>query len=288
MKFLATITSPLVTFLTFSSDMVIRILGIKPSKEPSVSEEEVKMLLQEGTMVGVFNRAEKDIVERTFQLDDKKIISFMTPRKEIVWLAIDDSFQQLRKTILKYPHSYFPICRDSLDTVLGVVRTEDLLKSLLIDEKIELKKSLHKPIFVPESMEALKVLELFKKTGIHIALVLDEYGSVLGLLSIADILEEIVGDIPTINELDEKEIVKKKDGTFVIDGLVAIDEFKRYFRITSMPDDRSGAFHTVGGFVMDQLDRIPMVDDMFEFHKLQFKVIEMDGNRVNKILLTPL
>lgn len=288
MQALSSLTAPLVSLLIWSSDWVIRILRIKPSTEPSVSEEEVRMLVREGTTVGVFNRAEKDIVERTFQLDEKNIISFMTPRKEIIWLDIDSSFADLRTMIVKHPHAHFPVCRDSLDKVLGVIRTEEILTSLLADQTIELKKSLHKPVYVPETMEALKVLELFKKTGIHMALVVDEYGSVLGLLSLADILEEIVGDIPDVDELKEQEIVNRKDGTFLVDGLISIDEFKEYFQVKKLPGEQSGAFHTIGGFVMDRVGRIPTTGDRFVCNNLRFDVIEMDGNRVDKVLLAPL
>jgi putative hemolysin len=253
-----------------------------------VSEEEVKSLLQEGTLAGVFNREEKDIVERTFQLDEKKIISFMTPRKEITWLDIDGSFKNLHGVIGKNQYSYFPVCRDGLDKVLGVVRTKDLLATLATEQKIDLTKTLRKPLYVPETMEGLKVLEVFKRTGMHMAFVVDEYGSILGLLSLSDILEEIVGDIPDLNELDEQEIIKRKDGTFLVDGLIPIDEFKKYFKINKLPDENSGAYHTFGGFVMDRLDRIPNLDDTFEFNMLRFKVFAMDGNRVEKVLIEKL
>ena len=285
MVILSSLASPLVSLLTISSDFLLRLLRIKPSNEPVVSEEEVKMMIREGTTAGVFNRAEKDIVERTFQLDDKQIISFMTPRQEIVWLDIDSPFKALRTKIIKHSHSHFPVCQGSLDKVLGVVRTEDLLTSFLTEEKIDLKKSLHKPLFVPETMRALKVLELFKKTGIHMALVVDEYGSVLGLLSLDDILAEIVGDVPDINELGEQEITKKKDGTFLVDGLIAIEDFKAYFHIAKLSGERSGAFHTIGGFAMAQIGRIPTTGDTFDFDSLHFEVVDMDGNRVDKVLV---
>lgn len=288
MQFLASIIFPLVNLLTYSSDFLIRLLGIKPSSEPSVSEEEVKSLLQEGTLTGVFNRQEKDIVERTFQLDDKKIISFMTPRKEITWLDIDSSFKDLHNVIGKSQYSYYPVCRDGLDKVLGVVRTKDLLASLAMEQKIDLTKSINKPLYVPETMEALKVLEVFKRTGMHMAFVVDEYGSILGLLSLSDILEEIVGDIPDADELEDQEISKRKDGTFLVDGLISIDEFKKYFKLSKLPGENTGAYHTFGGFVMDQLDRIPNLDDTFEFEGLRFKVFAMDGNRVEKVLIEKL
>lgn len=287
MAILSFLASPLVSLLTISSDLLLRLLRIKPSNEPVVSEEEVKMMIREGTTAGVFNRAEKDIVERTFQLDDKQIISFMTPRQEIIWLDINSPFKTLRASIINHSHSHFPVCQGSLDKVLGVVRTEDLLTSFLTEEKIDLKKSLHKPIFVPETMGALKVLELFKKTGIHMALVIDEYGSMLGLLSLDDILAEIVGNVPDVNELGEQEITKKKDGTFLVDGLIAIGDFKAYFHINKLPGERSGAFHTIGGFVMAQIGRIPKAGDTFDFDSLHFEVLDMDGNRVDKVLVVP-
>jgi len=288
MKFISSLASPLVNLLIVSSDWVIRLLHIKPLTEPTVSEEEVKMLLREGTSAGVFSMAEQDIVERTFQLDEKKIISFMTPRKEIRWFDVESSVKQLRTMIGKHPHSYFPVCKGSLDKVVGVVRTEDILAAFLREEKIDFTKSLHKPLYVPESTEVWKVLELFKRTGIHMALVVDEYGSILGLISVADILEEIVGDIPDFDELDEKAVVKNKDGSYLVDGLLSVGEFKSYFKITSLPEESSGAFHTVGGFVTGQIERIPLVDDSFDFSDFRFKIIQMDGNRVDKVQLTPL
>lgn len=287
MNILSSITSPLVSLLTVSTDFVFRLLQIKPSDEPFVSDEEIKILLGEGTRLGIFNIAEKDIVERTLKLGDKKINSLMTPRKEIVWLELDSPFKTLRNKISRHSHAHFPVCRDSLDKVVGVVRAKDILTNFLLEEKIQLQKFIHKPLFVPESMNTLKVLELFRKTGIHMALVVDEYGNVGGLLSLTDILEAIVGDIPSINEMEDKEITKREDGTYLIDGLVAIEEFKEYFHIKKLPDEHSGVFHTIGGFIMHKLGRIPAASDKLEWGDYKFEVIDMDGNRIDKILITP-
>ncbi len=287
MNVLSSLASPLVTLLSVTTDWLLRILQIKSSSEPSVSEEEVRMLIQEGARIGIFNLAEKDIVERTLRLSDKKANALMTSRKEIVWLDIDSSFKTLRSKIVKYPHANFPVCRDNLDKVLGIIRSEDILTNFLIEERIELQKFLHKPLFAPESMDALKVLELFKKSGIHMALVVDEYGSIRGLLSLTNILEAIVGDIPTINELEAQEIKKREDGTYLVDGLVPIDEFKEYFTIKKLPDERFGVFHTAGGFVMHRLGHIPVSGDKFEIGNYRFEVMDMDGNRVDKILIIP-
>ncbi|MEK7571811.1 MAG: hemolysin family protein [Patescibacteria group bacterium] len=288
MEILSHISYPLVALLGISTDWVVNILRIKKSTEPTVSDEEVNILLKEGTQTGVFEAAEKDIVERTFRLSDKKVKTLMTPRKEIVWLDVASTFKAIRSKITKHPHAHFPVCRETLDKVVGIVRTENLLTDFLAEEKIELKKILHKPLFVPESMDGLKVLELFKKSGIHMALVIDEYGNVQGLVSLADILEAIVGDIPTINELEEKEITKRDDGTFLVDGLTPIDEFKEYFKIRKLPEEKKGIFHTVGGFVTNNLGRIPQAGDSFELETFRYEVMDMDGNRVDKILIIPL
>lgn len=286
MGILSKVSAPLVYLLTISTDFILQVLRIKP-KEEAVSVEEIRMLIREGTRVGVFETAEKDIVERTLQLGDRKVNMLMTPRKEIVWLDIDGSFKVIRSRVAKHPHSHFPVCRDTLDKVLGVVRTEDILANFLIEEKIDLRKFLHKPLFIPETTDGLKVLELFKKSGIHMALVVDEYGNVQGLVSMTDILEAIVGDIPTIDELGEQEIRKRDDGSFLVDGLVPIDEFKEYFHINRLPGEKSGNYHTVGGFVMYKLNRIPTSGDNFILEPLKFEVMDMDGNRIDKILIIP-
>ncbi len=287
MNFLSSVASPLVSLLTFSSDWVLRLLQIKQSGEPIVSEEEIGMLIGEGTRAGIFNIAEKNIVERTLKLSDKKVNTLMTSRKEIVWLELDSPFKALRNKIAKHPHAHFPVCRDNLDKIVGVVRAEDILTHFLLEEKIEMQKFIHKPLFVPESMDGLKVLELFKKSGIHMAMVVDEYGNIQGLLSITDILEAIVGDIPTIDELEEREITKREDGTYLVDGLAPIDEFKDYFHIRKLPDEKSGVFHTVGGFIMYRLGHIPASGDKVEWTDFRFEVMDMDGNRIDKILITP-
>ncbi len=287
MNLLSKISTPLVYLLSISTDFILQLLQIKPKKE-TVSPEEVKMLIREGTKVGVFEAAEKDIVERTLGLGDKKVNTLMTPRKEVVWLGIDSAYKSIRSKIAKHPHSHFPVCRDNLDKVLGIVLTEDILANFLIEEKIDLKKFLRKPLFIPETTDGLKVLELFKKSGIHMALIVDEYGNIQGVVSMTDILEAIVGDIPTIDELEEQEITKREDGSYLVDGLVSIDEFKERFHISRLPGEKSGNYHTVGGFIMYKLGHIPAPGDNFELNSSKFEVIDMDGNRVDKILVIPL
>lgn len=287
MNFVSSVTTPLTYLLSISTDWLLAVLQIK-SVEPTVSEEEVRLLIKEGAQVGVFGIAEKDIVERTLALGDRKVNSLMTTRKEIVWLDIDSSFKAIRAKTAKEPHSHFPVCRDTLDKVVGIVRTKDLLAAFLIEEKIDLKKVLHKALFIPQTTDALKVLELFKKSGIHMALIVDEYGSIQGLVSLTDIIEAIVGDIPSFEELSEKEIVKRDDGSWLIDGLIPIEEFKEHFRLKKLPGEKSGNYYTLGGFVMYKLGSIPTSGDNFELEDFRFEIMDMDENRIDKVLLIPL
>lgn len=287
MQFLARLASPLVSLLSFSTDSILKILNITPRDEPTVSEEEIKLMIREGARTGVFNSSEKNIVERTFRLGDKKVAKLMTPITEVVWLESDSTFNTMRATIADNPHSHFPICKGSLDSIVGIVRTKDLLTSFFVDQKIDLKDIMYKPLYIPENTEALKVLELFKQSGIHMALVVDEYGKVQGVLSLTDILEEIVGEIATADEeIEDEPFTKRPDGSWLVDGLVTLDEFKDHFHINKLPGESTGDFHTIGGFVMSRLDRVPASGDMFEWTRFRFEVMDMDGNRVDKLLVT--
>ncbi len=285
MNIFSAIATPFVSLLSSTTDLVLKFIRIKPSQEPSVSEEEIRMLISEGTQAGVVEIAEKDIVDRTFSLGERKVNSLMTARSEIVWLDIESSFTTIKNTIVKQTHSYYPVCRDSLDRVIGIIRTEDFLTNFLVEEKVEIAKVLYKPLFIPSNLEALRVLEFFKKSGIHIGLIVDEYGSIEGLISLTDILEAIVGDIPTVNEADEKEIVKRDENTWYVDGLLSVDEFKEYFNLKKLPGEKTGSFHTIAGFVMDRLGRIPVTGDKFEWDNYTFEIADMDGNRVDKVLV---
>lgn len=286
MHAISIVASPLIIVLSTSTDFLLKLFRIKTEAAPPVSEEEVRMLIREGTRAGVFQIAEKDIVERTFRMSDKKVQSLMIHRAEIVFLDVDSTFPTLKRKISKSPHSYYPVVNDSLDNILGVIRTEDILTNFLVEGKIDLRKHLHKPLYVPEGTTGLKVLELFKKSGLHTALVIDEYANVTGLISLNDILEAIVGDIPTINQFEEQEITKRDDGSHLVDGTVPIDEFKDHFNLKKLPDEKSGLFHTIGGFVMHQIGRIPVTGDKFVFDEYKIEVMDMDGNRVDKVLVS--
>lgn len=283
---LSRIFSPLVTVLSVSTDWFLGLFGIRVSEKPSISEEELKLLIKEGAKVGVFELAEKDIFERTLRVGNKNVSALMTPRNEIIWIDIDSSFSQIKKTILSELHSYFPVCKDNVDTILGVVATREVLAEFMKKGNVHISTHLRKPPIVPENMPALKVLELFKKTGVHVAIVIDEYANLQGLISLNNIMSAIVGDIPTIDEIEDHEITKRKDGTFLIDGLILLDELKEKLKIKAFPGEKNASFHTIGGFVMSRLGRVPKTGDKVEFDEYTVEVIDMDGNRVDKVLLS--
>lgn len=284
LNFLSVLTAPIITLLSISTDFILKVFRIQQHKEDQINEDDIKALIKEGAKVGILKLAEKDIVERTFQLADKKVSRLMTPRSDIIGINIHDSFKVIRNKLISDPHSYYPVYRDSLDHILGVIKTEDLLSNYLLDEIIDIRKVLLKPLFVPETADVLYVLELFKKTRIHVAFIVDEFGSVQGSVWLHDILEGIVGDIQTRSK-KEKNIIKRSDGSYLVDGFTTIDEFKELFKIRKVPGEKTGNFHTIGGFVMYRLGKIPVAGDKFEFDSWDFEIMDMDRNRIDKLLI---
>ncbi|PSB29024.1 hemolysin family protein [Chlorogloea sp. CCALA 695] len=287
MKAIAAFASPVVHLLSASTDLVLRIIGIGPSTEPQVTEEEIKVLIEQGTEAGMFEEAEQDMVERVFRLGDRPVSALMTPRPDIVWLDLEDSPEENRKKMMDSANSRFPVCQGGLDNVLGIMPVTDLLARSLSGEALDLTVSLRQPVFVPESTRGLKVLELFKQTGIHMALVVDEYGVIQGLVTLNDILVEIVGDVPSADELDDPQAVQREDGSWLLDGMLPVDEFFKIFAVNDFQGEHRGSYQTLGGFVITHLGRIPNAADHFEWDGMRFEVMDMDGNRVDKVLVVP-
>lgn len=288
LSLISRVGSPLVYILSASTEVVIRALGIKPNNGPPVTEEEIKILIDLGAGAGVFEEAEKEMVDRVFRLGDRKAASLMTSRSEIVWLDAGDTPDMIKEKISGRAYTLFPVCSGDLDNVMGVVHAKDLLFRTEGVDRIEFEGALFPALFVPESMRGLKVLERFKETGIHLAIVVDEYGKVEGVVTLTDLLEAIVGDIPNIDELTEPPIILRGDGSWLVDGMISIDDFKENFDIEKMPDEDAGVYQTLGGFAMTQFERIPRSGDHFDWGGLRFEVVDMDYNRVDKLLITPL
>jgi putative hemolysin len=287
MRRLSRITSPLVRLLSASSDLVLRLLGAKPSGEPPVTEDEIKVMIEQGTQAGVFAEAEQDMVEAIFRFGDRRVGTLMTPRTEVIWLDLDDSLEENQRKILGSAHSRFPVAQGSLDHVVGLVQAKDLWASCMAGKAVELKGVLCQPLFVPETMSALKVLELFRQSRVHTALVIDEYGGFQGLVTLFDILESIVGEIPEMGDVSDLEVIQREDGTWLVDGMLPVDEFKEIFHLGDLPGEERGYYQTVGGFVMTFLGRIPAASDHFIWAGLRFEVVDMDGLRVDKVLIVP-
>ncbi len=287
MQMFARIASPIVYLLSASTDTLVRLIGIRPSTAPQVTEEEIKVLIEQGTEAGTFEEAEQDMVERVFRLGDRPVSALMTPRPDIVWLDLEDSALENRQKMMDSGHSRFPVCQGGLDNVLGVMHVTDLLARSLSGQPLDLTVSLRQPVFVPESTRGLKILELFKQTGTHIALVVDEYGVIQGLVTLNDILVEIVGDVPSDDEPEDPQAVQREDGSWLLDGMLPVDEFFELFEIKNLPPEQRGSYQTLGGFIITNLGRIPAATDHFEWEGMHFEVLDMDGNRVDKVLVIP-
>ncbi|MBF0118574.1 MAG: HlyC/CorC family transporter [Desulfobacterales bacterium] len=282
MQILSKIAMPIVHLLDFSADCIIRMLGIKKSDKSGVTPEEIKMLVEAGKGQGIFEESEQEMIESVLHLDEKQILSIMTPRMHIVFFDIEDTSEKILKKISSSRHSRFPVVSGDLDNVIGIIHTKDLLVQNLSNLPVDFKTMIKQPLFIPESISALKVLELFKKHRTHMALINDEYGTIQGMVTHNDILEAIIGDMPS-NE--EPKAFQREDGSWLIDGLLSIDKFKELLNINNIHDEER-AYHTISGFIMNQLSGIPSVGQHFEWENLRFEVVDMDGRRVDKVLVS--
>lgn len=288
MQRLARLASPFVRLLSFSTEAVLRLFRVKPPEVPPITEEEVKAMIEQGTEAGVFEEAEQNIFDRVFRLGDRRVSMLMTSRSDIVWLDVSDSLEEMRDKISGSGFSRFPLCQGSLDNLLGVVRVKDLVAQTLNGQPPDLRAIMRTPLFVHEKMRILKVLELFRVSRTHIAIAIDEYGEIQGLLTLNDILEAIVGDVPNPGMTVQPQALQREDGSWLVDGYLPIDEFKQLFDLTYLPGDDKGDFETLGGFVMVYLERIPVAGEYFDWGGLRFEVLDMDGNRVDKVLVKAL
>jgi putative hemolysin len=282
MIFFSKLLSPVVRFLSFSTESVLRLMGVKATAEIPVTEEEIHLLMDQGTQAGVFEESEQDMVEGVFSLGEQRVYSLMTPRTEIVWLDIEDTIDEIHKKIEENEVSRFPVRQDTLDVILGIVKSRDLLLASLSGQAINLKDLLKPAFYIPETMSAGKALEIFKEKGTEMLLVIDEFGGLQGLLTVHDVIEEIVGQI----EREEPQATQRQDGSWLLDGMLEVDEFKEIFNLPPLPHEDE--YETLSGFVMLSLGRVPQTADQFEWHHLRFEVIDMDGRRVDKVLVTTL
>lgn len=288
MHWLSRLAAPVVRLLSASTNLVVRTLGIQPSAEPPVTEEEIRVLIDIGTRAGVFEEEEQDLVEGVFQMADRRLESLMTPRSEIVWLDLDEDPAHTQRRMIAARHTRFPVARGGLDHVVGIVHAKDLLARSLEGRSFDLETVMVEPLFVPENMFALNMLDRFREAHAQIAIVIDEFGGVQGLVTSFDILEGIAGDISLFGEPAEQEVIQREDGTWLVDGGLPIDEFKAIFDVKELPDESIDRYRTLAGLVLSVVGRIPVSGDHFETAGLRFEVLDMDGFRVDKVLVEPL
>lgn len=286
MRLLSAISSPVVRLLTASTDAIFRLLGSRPPQEPPVTEEEIRRLIQQGTAAGVFEASEQNMIEAVIELGDKSARALMTPRTQIVWLDENDSVERIRGKISESGHSRFPVGRGSLDNIVGVTQAKDLLSNVLDGKPIDLSASLQPPVLVPRTLTALQVLDYIKRSGSHLVLVVDEYGGIEGLLTHHDVLEAIAGDMPFGETRAPSKAVQRADGSWLVDGMIPVDDFKEIFHLDSLPGEKHDAYQTLGGFIFTRMGRVPSVSEYFEWNHLRFEIVDMDGKRIDKVLVS--
>ncbi|MBL8154558.1 MAG: HlyC/CorC family transporter [Anaerolineae bacterium] len=276
---LSIVTAPFVRLLSISTDALLRLIGARDSGEAPVTEEEIQALIRLGIQAGVFEAQEQEMVAGVMGLDERRVDQIMTPRMDIEWINLDDPVEENLKIITHSHHSRFPAAHGSLDHVVGLVRAKDLLDRLLRAQPVEFNTCIREILFIPESATATQALALFKRSGQHAALVISEYGGIEGMITFNNLVDEIFG------ETDAPESIQRPDGSWLLDGLVSVDEFKDLFDLKALPGEDDGHYQTLGGFIMERLGRIPDAADSFEWGGLRFEVMDMDGKRVDKVLV---
>ncbi len=287
MRVLSVVATPVVALLTISTEAAFRILRIKPSTDPPVTDEEIASLLEQGAQAGVFEVSEHGLVTNILELADRHVAEIIVPRHEVVYLNVEASQAELRDTISTSPQEVYPVCRGGLDDVLGFASMRTLWAQLDRRGEIDLVDALEPATYVPENISILRLMEDLRASGRERALVIDEYGTIQGLVTLQDIFDAIVGELENVNG-DEEEIVQRDAHSWYVDGATSVDELKELIEVATLPHEDSGYFHTAGGFVMDQLGRVPHTGDAFEWNGYRFEIADMDGRRVDKLIVTRL
>lgn len=289
MTLLARVTRPLVWLLSTSSSVILKVIGARPSSEAPVSNDEINVLMEQGAEAGIFHESEQAIVSNVLRLDEQRIAAIMTHRNDIYVLDLEAPAEEIRSRLSESPYTRIVVCRDGLEHIVGILRTADLLKAALAGERLDVEQHLRPPLFVPEGVTTTHLLENFRKARQQCALIVDEYGELQGLVTLTDVLAAIVGDIPSSDTAEVEDIVTREDGSWLIDGGVSIERLKSAVAVEEdFPGEDENAYNTLGGLVMYVLGRIPAVPDAFEVAGFRFEVVDMDKNRVDKVLMSRL
>jgi len=284
-RFFSVVFYPLERFLTYCSDGILKLLGIKPNTDPPVTEEELKVMLREGRDAGVFHEVEQNLAENMLTLDDKGTHGYLTQRVDVLFFERDDEAETVKRVVIDNPDcEVFPVCEGGLDNVVGMVDGRRILASLAENRYRGLQEFLETPAVVPISVSPLNVLGVFKEKNVKMVLVADEYGGIQGVMTLRNILEKLFGEI-VVAEADAPQMTKREDGSYLIDGVLGFGEFARFFDCEKEWELEKGEYHTLAGFILKRLGRIPSVANYFVWKTFYFEVVDMDGNRVDKVLV---
>jgi putative hemolysin len=284
MQVIATVTSPVVSLLSASTDILLRVLGARASADPAVTEEEIHLLIEQGAQAGVIEESEQELVHSVFRLGDRQVGELMTPRHRLVYLDLEDPPGENRRRMAESGFSHFPVTQGGLDRVVGMLSVRALWARAALGAEPEVRDVMIDAIYIPETTTALLAVEAFKQIGRHQALVVDEYGVVQGMVTLTDIVEAIVGDVEPA-PAGSPAAVQREDGSWLLDGALDIDDVRRLLDVGPLPGEGEGDFRTLGGFLMARLGRVPRVADELVWDDLCFEVVDMDGNRVDKVLV---
>lgn len=288
MRRLSTVTGPVVSFLDLSSNTALRLMGVRPSDEPPVTQEEVKIMIEQGRQAGVFEEAEQDMVTNVLRLADWRVQAVMTPRTDMIWLDLDDLAETNLEKIREHRFSFYPVFQKDMTHLRGVVSIKDVWNEQVQGNALNLPSLLKQPLFVPASTPVLKVLEQVKTSGIHIVMVIDEQGDIEGLVTMTDLIRAILGELAEAGQPPEAEAVQREDGSWLLDGMLSCYEVEEILDEKIFPEDERNDYQTLGGFMMMRLGHIPSVADRFDWESMRFEVLDMDGRRVDKVLVSRL
>jgi putative hemolysin len=285
MEWLSTATRPFVWLLSICTDTTLRILGIRQAPSRHVTEEEIAASLEEGVETGVIEAQEHQMVRNVFRLDERQIGSMMIPRAEVTWLDTAAPVDELLAVVAEDGRSRYPVCRGGLDDVVGLVEARALLQPLARGEQPDLAKLMQPPVFVPETLSGMELLELFRATGSELVFVVDEYGSVQGVITVRDVMEAITGEFVTPSA-EDAWAVQRDDGSWLMDGLIPVPELKDRLDLRMLPEEDRGRYNTLAGMVIVLLGRLPRTADVVEWEAWRFEVVDLDGKRIDKVLVT--
>ena len=287
MNWLANFAGPLVSFLSASTDALLKVLGFRPAKDVTVSEEEVRVLMQEGLRAGAFNKVESQIVHSALELDQLPVREIMTPRPKVIWLSESDRHEQIWHKIVVSNHSHFPVYRESRDHTVGIVSVKAIYANLAAGAGVQLKDLMTMPLFVPETQTVLQLVETFKQSGKHIAMVTDEFGSIVGLVTLNDVMEAVVGEFPTQGERAKPDAKRRSDGSWLVDAMIDLERLEAALPGFKFGSDAYTQYQTLAGYMVKQLGHIPKEGETFEAQGYVFEVLDMDDHRVDKVLVLP-